>query len=329
MRLVVLGTVLWAGAAWALGPFEKNHPRAAEGLAAMEAGNYEEALRAFEEARRELPQSAALDYDRAQALARLGRLEEAKALYSRLAQGAPEPRLKQKAWYDLGNVHAQLSERQEAIAAYRRALMLDPTDADARHNLELVLRNLKPPQPPPPDGGAQDGGSDGGETPDAGPSDGGLAPDGGQDGGVDGGGQDGGAADGGGQDGGSDGGQGRGSADGGPGDAGTSDGGQDGGEQGEGEQQPGDGGEPQGGRADAGQQDGGGEGEGERGLDGGWDAGEETSEVGYGDGGVDVEELERAEAERLLDAMRQNEKNLQLWRFQRKKRPRNAEEKDW
>ncbi len=32
---------------------------------------------------------------------------------------------------------------------------------------------------------------------------------------------------------------------------------------------------------------------------------------------------------RLLDAMKQNEKNLQLWRFQQKKRPRNPNEKDW
>ncbi|HEX8537577.1 MAG TPA: aerotolerance regulator BatC, partial [Cystobacter sp.] len=47
------------------------------------------------------------------------------------------------------------------------------------------------------------------------------------------------------------------------------------------------------------------------------------------DAGVSAEEIDRQEAERLLDAMKQNEKNLQLWRFQQKKRPRNPNEKDW
>ena len=47
--------------------------------------------------------------------------------------------------------------------------------------------------------------------------------------------------------------------------------------------------------------------------------------VGWGGAGG----FDRNEAERLLDAMRQNERNLQLWRFQQKKRQRKPDEKDW
>jgi hypothetical protein len=48
------------------------------------------------------------------------------------------------------------------------------------------------------------------------------------------------------------------------------------------------------------------------------------------DGGVGrAGGFDRNEAERLLDAMRQNERNLQLWRFQQKKRQRKPDEKDW
>jgi hypothetical protein len=48
------------------------------------------------------------------------------------------------------------------------------------------------------------------------------------------------------------------------------------------------------------------------------------------DGGVGrTGGFDRNEAERLLDAMRQNERNLQLWRFQQKKRQRKPDEKDW
>ncbi|MBM4378854.1 MAG: aerotolerance regulator BatC, partial [Deltaproteobacteria bacterium] len=45
------------------------------------------------------------------------------------------------------------------------------------------------------------------------------------------------------------------------------------------------------------------------------------------DGGVSTG-MDRDRAEKLLDSMKQNEKNLQLWRFQQK-RPRRANEKDW
>jgi hypothetical protein len=38
--------------------------------------------------------------------------------------------------------------------------------------------------------------------------------------------------------------------------------------------------------------------------------------------------LSKEEAERMLDSMKQNEKNLQLWKFQQRK-PRKQNEKDW
>jgi hypothetical protein len=44
------------------------------------------------------------------------------------------------------------------------------------------------------------------------------------------------------------------------------------------------------------------------------------------DGGV--QGMSKDEAEKLLDAMKQNEKNLQLWKFQKQK-ARQQNEKDW
>jgi tetratricopeptide (TPR) repeat protein len=315
MRARLWAGVLWAGllcagsAAADLGPFERNHPRAEEGLKAFGEGRYEDALQAFSEAKKELPDSLALDFNRAEVLAEMGRLQEAKALFGRLSEVAPPP-LRQKAAYNLGNVHAQLSERKEAIAAYRRALALDSADADARHNLEVVLRNLKPPEPPAPDAGRPDSGEgDGGRPQDGGTPDGGSA--------------DGGTPDGGGQDGGMrDGGQGQ-PADGGPADGGSRDGGPPDGGGGKGEGDPADGGEGDGdgsGMPDAG----------DEASDGGLQAApREERDIQPGDAGVPPGELSREEAESLLDALKQNEKNLQLWRFQRRKGQRNADEKDW
>jgi tetratricopeptide (TPR) repeat protein len=289
--------LLAARSALALGPFEANPPKVAEGLKAYDDGRYEDALRDFDSAQKELPGSAALEYDRGNALYRLKRLDEAREAYQRAAEMAPGE-LKPRDLYNLGNALAELGRIQEAISVYRRTLLLAPNDEAARHNLEVLLRRLPPPHSGG-DGGTPDGGQDAGR------------PDAGQDGGPRDGGQgDGGHGDGGTGDGGSGG-------DGGPGDAGT-------------------GSRP--GPSDAGK------GQGRQGLEAGEegntsrdagvtprdaDAGlslmDEWLDAGVGESG----QLDRRDTERLLDAMRQSEKNLQLWRFQQKKRPRKPNEKDW
>ena len=89
---------------------------------------------------------------------------------------------------------------------------------------------------------------------------------------------------------------------------------------------------------DGGQTDGGSRGEQRRSQGADQDAGPRPDEPDAGtspveilqDGGVGrAGGFDRRDAERLLDAMRQNERNLQLWRFQQKKRQKKPDEKDW
>jgi tetratricopeptide (TPR) repeat protein len=276
---IALSALLAVGPqALALGPLQRNHPIVERGLKAYEAGRYDEALQAFDDAKKELPSSAALEFNRGNALYKLGRKDEAKESYSRVAE-TDRSDLKEKDYYNLGNAWAEMGNAKEAITAYRKALTLDPKDEDARHNLEVVLRNLPPPQKPdggPPDAGPPDGG------------DGGKPPDGGGDGGADGG------------DGGLDGGQSHSGGDGARGDAGA-----DAGQNREQNQQ------------------------GKLQEDAGRDSGtNEAEESGLDAGFLREAKLSREEAERMLDSMKQNEKNLQLWRFQQRK-PRKQNEKDW
>ena len=61
------------------------------------------------------------------------------------------------AHYNRGNALAKQGKLSDALAAYDAALALRPSDADTRHNRDLVQRLLKPPPeppPPPPQGGA-------------------------------------------------------------------------------------------------------------------------------------------------------------------------------
>ncbi|HVE84789.1 MAG TPA: tetratricopeptide repeat protein [Myxococcales bacterium] len=287
--------------ALALGPFEKNHPRVEQGMQAYQDGRYEDALNAFEAARKELPQNATVEFDRGNALYKLRRLDEAKEAYHRVAE-LDRGELQERDYYNLGNALAELGQAKDAVAAYRKALLLDPRDDQARHNMEVVLRNIPPPRRPPPqmDGGDEDAGRDAGR-----------------------------------------------------------DGGADGGNQGKG-----DSGTPDGGRSDAGPP--GGTGDGGTKGDGGTEGGQHDQKADGGSSGNDkptpsqspsdagsrpadddfkeeggqnpenearpMPELNKKDVERLLDSMKQSEKNLQLWRFQQRKKKSGARkdnEKDW
>lgn len=364
-RVLTTLAVLWALPSLAMGPFHENPPEVVRGMVALESNDPEAALEAFDAAKARLGSRPEIEHNRALALSRIGKREEAAEIFGRLAEDpSVQKPLRAKAAYQLGNVHAAASARKEAMAAYRRALTLDPTDADARHNLEVLLRNVPPPQDSPqpdagpkdqqqdggaPDAGAdagddagqdagedagqdagEDGGQDGGEDAgddgkDDGGEDGGSESDGGQDGGEDGGtdgGEDGGTD--GGEDGGQDGGEGDAGSDAGQDDAGMDAGADAGGDAGD--DAGSDGGE-QGGEGDAGQ---------DAGEDGGepQDAGRDAGSESQGAAGaqeqpVDPEAMSVEEAEQMLDAMKQDERNLQLWRFQQKMRGRNADQKDW
>jgi len=296
--------ILTPGTALALGPFEKNHPRVEEGMQAYEAGRFDDALTAFESARRELPDNAVVEFDRGNALYKLQRLDEAREAYHRVAD-LDRGDLQEKDYYNLGNAMAELGQPKDAIAAYRKALLLDPKDDLARHNLEVVLRDLprpkRPPPPPPEPDAGQDAGVDAGR--DAGHDGGtrGEGPDGGDTLGRGQGGQDAGHADGGAA--GDAGSMGRGQGDGG------FDGGSGGDESKEPDQEQKD--------AGAGPPD------------------EPDQDEGSPDGGTDqqpMQQLNKKDVERLLDSMKQGEKNLQLWRFQQRKSSKSKRDnatKDW
>jgi hypothetical protein len=315
--------------AQAMGPLEKNQDDVGEGMAAYEAGDYERALSAFERAQKEHGSDPRVHYNRGLALHRLGRTDDAKAALTRAKELDRSGEYAARIHYNLGTIAAVNGQKEEAVREFRQALKKDPFDSLSRHNLEVLLRDLPPKNQQGPDGGA-DGGNDGGK-PDAGP-DGGPR-DGGSDAGTTDGGRDGGDGDAGVQpDGGSDGGlqDGGQPRDGGPGDGGQGDGGQgDGGQRdgGKNDSQQGQDGGSDGGQGDAGQNEspqGGTDGGSDGGQPQSADAGLSPAELGSPDGGMSAQE-----AEKLLEPLKRNEKNLQLWRFRQKTQKNDANGKDW
>lgn len=75
-------------------------------------------------------QQAAQAYDE-------NRYDEAITLYEQLLrEGLRSPEL----YYNLGNAYYRSGDIGRAVLGYKRALVLAPRDADARHNLEFVLK---------------------------------------------------------------------------------------------------------------------------------------------------------------------------------------------
>lgn len=139
---------------------------ARRGTKLYEQDKYEEAAKAFQRARElarkngELPPT--LDYNLGTTLARQGDFERAVETLRQAAE-APEPeetpQVRERAFYNLGvsearkaealreqgpgQLNAEFETLQRALSAFRQSLILNPDDANARHNYAVARRRLK------------------------------------------------------------------------------------------------------------------------------------------------------------------------------------------
>ena len=104
--------------------------------------NYKEALEQYQIAETEIPESPQLDYNIAGVLYHEGKYEEAVDRFTK-ASASDEAALSAQAHYNLGNTYFRMGDYQNAIASYEESLKLEPTDMDAKYNLELARRMLK------------------------------------------------------------------------------------------------------------------------------------------------------------------------------------------
>ncbi|MDY6877477.1 MAG: tetratricopeptide repeat protein [Chloroflexota bacterium] len=105
-------------------------------------GNYDEALRQYQNAQSEAPDTPELHYNAGNTLYRQEQYDPASdESLAAIAQAPPE--LQAQTYYNLGNARFQQEDYAGAIAAYVEALRINPDDADAKHNLELAQQRLR------------------------------------------------------------------------------------------------------------------------------------------------------------------------------------------
>jgi tetratricopeptide (TPR) repeat protein len=119
-----------------------NQGKIKKGIEAYEKEQWDEALNSFQDALLDDPENPRLLFN-------VGSVQYQKQKYEEALQSfeksllTKDVRLQKSVYYNIGNTYYQLNKYQESIQAYKKALDLDPTDQDAKYNLELVRAKLK------------------------------------------------------------------------------------------------------------------------------------------------------------------------------------------
>ena len=110
-------------------------------------GKFEEAIAEYQKALQLNPSNQDAKFNLANALYRAKNYPEAEKGFAELNE-VENKTLAQKSTYNKGVLYSREKKLQESIETYKRALILDPTDENARVNLQKALEELKKMNPP-------------------------------------------------------------------------------------------------------------------------------------------------------------------------------------
>lgn len=114
-----------------------------EGLNQYQEDLFPEAEKSFSQARLGRPNDRRLDYNLGSSHYKQGKFQEALQDYTQAALEDSNLPLKKNSLYNSGNALFRIGKLKEAETAYKEALTLDPSDMDAKFNLEFVREQLK------------------------------------------------------------------------------------------------------------------------------------------------------------------------------------------
>lgn len=154
--LAALGVLGEAETARAWELFRSESGPVTRGNEHLEKGQFQEALEAYDEAARDLPNDPAVQLDRGLALLALGKLGEARESFRRGAVASAPKEVRGAALYNLGLAFMEEGDQaakaedfdgakksfEEAADAFRGSLRAQPGNQDAGWNLELAKRRL-------------------------------------------------------------------------------------------------------------------------------------------------------------------------------------------
>ena len=108
-----------------------------------EKGRFSDAAKLYADRDMDNPRDIRYRYNRGCADYQASDFKGAMAAFSSVLKRTDDPDTRLKAVFNLGNAAFKQKDFASAKAYYRQALLLDPTNENARFNLELALRELK------------------------------------------------------------------------------------------------------------------------------------------------------------------------------------------
>jgi Ca-activated chloride channel homolog len=113
-----------------------------EGNRLFAQGRFEDAEKAYLEAQGKNPGKPEILYNLGNSLIKQKKCDQGiQSLRQSMSKG--EKGIKANSWYNAGNAFFSMSKFKDSAEAYIQALKLNPSDQDAKHNLELALLKSK------------------------------------------------------------------------------------------------------------------------------------------------------------------------------------------
>ncbi|MDP3920834.1 MAG: tetratricopeptide repeat protein [Candidatus Omnitrophota bacterium] len=132
---VLLAFVLFSGF------IETPHSLNEKGNALFEEKKYDSALEAYRKAQIKEPDDPAIRYNLGTTLYQKHQFREALQHLEQSVKSVTDPELKARALYNYGNTLVRLGDFEKAIEIYQKALEINPDDTDAKYNLEFLQRS--------------------------------------------------------------------------------------------------------------------------------------------------------------------------------------------
>lgn len=122
------------------GFFETSQGTVKKGNAQFQNKQYQSALEAYRKVQVRNPDSPEVLYDLGTALYKVDAFQESAQDLEAAANKAKDPQLKARTLYNYGNAQYRLGNFEKAIESYKKALQIDPSDKDAKYNLEFLQK---------------------------------------------------------------------------------------------------------------------------------------------------------------------------------------------
>ncbi len=148
MRVIIKTVAVSAALIHALGigagdlSAQAGRAKVEEGNRLYDEGRFAEAHERYLEALSEDPDSPLIRFNDGNALYQSEDFQRAMEAYQWAIESG-DARLANAAWYNMGNALYRAEQLEPSLEAYKQALRDDPTDTDAKHNLERVLEQIQ------------------------------------------------------------------------------------------------------------------------------------------------------------------------------------------